>query len=251
MKIFIITPEIRKERNGKRKKKDEREKKMIFISFFYAIQYSTKNTQKKVSESEKSFRLTFSQILKEKYTQKKLQSYDNDDDGRKEREQKKKIFRDLHGKSYMSISGENLLNFLMKKKFFFLLTQMQSVMNSHNDDPVGWKIKIAKMGSDRMLWQAGAVYRKTLCCNFLCVKAQTECFFLSFSHRPLPELFFSFSALILSHEQKISLALRNFLICVINWIFYFSTDVLAIHLNSPIFQAFFSRSLSYSLSSSF
>lgn len=115
---------------------------------------------------------------------------------------------------------------------------MQSVMNSHNDDTVGWKIKIAKMGSDKMLWQAGAVYRKTLCCNFLCVKAQTECFFISFSHRPLPKIFSS--ALVLSHLQyeQTSLALRNFLICVINWIFRFSTDVLAIHLNSPIFQAF-------------
>ena len=56
---------------------------MIFISF-YAIQYSTKHTQKKVSESEKSFRLTFSQILKEKNTHRKLQSYDNNDDGEKE-----------------------------------------------------------------------------------------------------------------------------------------------------------------------
>ena len=60
------------------------------------------------------------------------------------RKARKIFFRDLHGKNYMSISGENLLNFLMEKK--------ATNTNAQSTQPnVRQKIKIAKMGSDRML----------------------------------------------------------------------------------------------------
>lgn len=121
--------------------------------------------------------------------QKKLQLYDNDDDG--EKGTRKKFLGTCMIKATWAFLVKICSIFSWKYLFFFICTNTTESNDKRTHRKVGWKIKIAKMGSDRVLWQAGAVYRKILCKiwkKFFVSKLTRMLSICYFS--PLPEIFF-------------------------------------------------------------